>query len=286
LSPSTLERLEEENPMGLEGKDKLQKNKLNDRKGKGTPTYIAAVFSFIIVGVIFAFQSLYPHFIGPFTNVITPMAASGAFFSALRCLKRYSYSPRGAFDRIWIYFAVGMGSWGVAQVFWSASYFRGVTVPYPSVLSFDFFYIFGYMPMLAALVTYYRTFRAGMTSRKLILSGSGILVSGLFIIPILLSTEFSKIEPVATVVTNLISCSLELLPLSLAILCLVLFSGGSLGRWWMFFVAGVILHVAEDLVFFYQSSVGTYYNGSFSDYLLIASYIMFGLAFYAHRKRL
>jgi hypothetical protein len=139
---------------------------------------------------------------------------------------------------------------------------------------------------LAALVSYYWMFRAGMTNRNRIYSLIGVAAAVGVIIPVFVSTLLSRDESWKDIIPNLALIPLEILPLCIAIFSFFLFSKGTLGRWWAVIAAGLILHVSEDLVFFYQSSQGIYYNGSLSDFLLIVAYLAFGASFYVHRQHL
>lgn len=235
--------------------------------------------------IVFSFQKFYPGYIGSFSNIITPIIAGAAFLSALSCLRKYGRNPRKKFDRVWIYFSAAMASWMIAEITWGIYYFfLNVPVPYPSVA--DFFYLGAYLPMGAALGTYYVTFRAGMTVQKKILSSVIVALAALLVIVPVLLTEFAMSRPGTTTLLDVLYPICDLILIALATFSFVLFFGGTLGQWWTALGVGIILDVLGDETFLYQAATNTYYNGSFSDVFYILAYLMFGLAFYIHRREL
>lgn len=265
----------------------LKKEKVPSKKdsARARSVYLAWTASILSVTLIFAFQSHYSTLIGPFSNIITPIVAGTALFSSYRCLPRYGFNLRGKFDRVWIYFTLGMASWTIAEVTWGIYYFiLKIPVPYPSVA--DFFYIGAYFPLSLALLTYFHTFRAGMTKQMTLVSVGAIAVCCALVLGFVVPVEFAKTQPLLTALTNSIYPILDLLLISLTILSVVLFVRGTLGRWWAVLATGIVLDIIGDEVFLYLSARGMYYNGSFDDLFYIAAYFMFALAFYVHRTKL
>jgi len=74
--------------------------------------------------------------------------------------------------------------------------------------------------------------------------------------------------------------------LSLVILSLAIFAGGSMGKWWIILAAAIILDIVGDELFLYQVAAGTYYNGGIDDLLYVWAYLLVGLSFALHRREL
>jgi hypothetical protein len=246
---------------------------------RGFRIWLASV---VILTAVFALQSLYPDLIGPLSNVFPTVCASGAFASALLCLRRYGFGTR-SFEAIWFCFALGTGLWVLAEATWATYYFLlNIQVPYPSLA--DIFYVGGYLPTIAGLGTYLATFRVGMTRQRL---GLATVVIGLattmamgFVLPI----EFAQNLSPVNLMTDMIYPVLDLVLFSLAVLSLAIFYGGTIARWWILFGLGATLYAVADEFFLYQVAAGSYYNGGLDDFIFLIGYLVLALAFYAHRK--
>jgi diguanylate cyclase len=237
---------------------------------------------FVSLTAVFALQSFYPNLIGPLSNVFPTACASGAFASALLCLRRYRFGLR-SFQAIWFFFALGTGLWVLAEATWAIYYFvLNILVPYPSLA--DIFYIGGYLPIIAALGVYLGTFRVAMSRRRLglaiVIIGIAVTLAMAFVLPI----EFAKNLSLVNLMTDMIYPVLDLVLLSLAVLSLAIFYGGTIAKWWMLFGVGATLYVVGDEFFLYQVAGGTYYNGGLDDLIFLLGYLVFALAFYTHRK--
>jgi hypothetical protein len=238
--------------------------------------------STVALTMVFSLQSFYPELIGPLSNVFPTVCASGAFASAFLCLRRYGFGLR-SFEAVWFCFALGTGLWALAEASWAIYYFvLNIQVPYPSLA--DVFYIGGYLPIIVGLGAYLGTFRVAMSKQRL---GLAIVVIGIattlamaFVLPIENAQNLSLVN----LTTDLVYPVLDLVLLSLAILSLAIFYGGTIARWWMLFSLGATLYVVADEFFLYQVAEGTYYNGGLDDLIFLLGYLMLALAFYMHRK--
>lgn len=239
----------------------------------------------VAVSFVFAFQPYYPDLIGPLSNVLPTVCVAIAFLSAVSCMKRYGFDVRRRFQAVWFCFTLGTGLWVLAEFTWALYYFvLNVEVPYPSFA--DVFYLGGYVPIIAGLTLYLGDFSAGMSRRRLALAvvaiGVGVTLAMGFILPLEFSSELSA----ENLATNLLYPILDLVLVSLTILSLSIFIGGSLAKWWILFAAGSTLYVVGDEYFLYQIAQGSYYNGSVDDLVFLLGYLFLALAFYAHRKEL
>jgi len=264
-----------ESPIGLKVERRLQS--LSSLRG-----FRAWLASVVFLTAGFAFQSFYPYLIGPLSNVFPTVCASGAFASALLCLRRYGYGLR-SFQAVWFCFALGTGLWVLAEATWAIYYFvLNIQVPYPSLA--DIFYVGGYLPIIVGLGAYLGTFRVAMSRRRL---GLAIVVIGIattLAMGLVLPVEFAKNLSLVNLVTDMVYPVLDLVLLSLAVLSLAIFVGGTIARWWILFGLGATLYVVGDEFFLYQVAGGIYYNGGLDDLIFLVGYLVLALAFYTHRK--
>jgi hypothetical protein len=249
-------------------------------------TGVFRLWLLLTIGVssVFAFQSFYPAAIGPLSNIFPSVCAGILFISALLCLRRYGFRLRQRFQVIWFCFALGGGLWFLAELAWATYYFvLGIAVPYPSLA--DVFYLGGYAPMMFGLVLYLKVFSRGMSKRRLGIALASVGASVAIVLVVVLPIEFVTSQPLLITVTNLIYPILDLLLETITILCLAIFFGGAIAKWWYLFGGAVGLYIVGDEYFLYQIATGSYYNGSFDDLLFILGYLVFVLAFYEHRRQ-
>jgi hypothetical protein len=234
------------------------------------------------LSLIFGMQSFYPDLIGPLSNVFPTVCAAGVFGSATLCLRRYGFGLK-KFEAVWFCFVLGTGLWVLAEATWSVYYFvLNVEVPYPSVA--DFFYVGGYLPIILGLGAYLSSFRIGMSRRRLAFAAGTIALAVSlamsFVLPIQLAQDLSPVN----LLTDLLYPVLDLVLLSLAVLSLAIFYGGTIAKWWMLFSLGAALYVIADEYFLYQVAQGTYYNGGLDDFIFLIGYLFLALGFYIHTK--
>ncbi len=235
--------------------------------------------------LLFGFQGYYPALIGPLSNVLPAATAGSAFLSSLLCFKKYGFSIRKQFEAVWFFFSLGTGLWVLAEVSWAYYYFAlQIAIPYPSIA--DIFYVSGYLPILVALSLYLKTFSGGMSRGRMAASILSIVCAASAAMYFVLPIEFAKAEPAVTLFTDLLYPVLDLVLLSLAILCLAIFVGGSIAKWWAIFGGAIALYVVGDEYFLYKVATGTYYNGGFDDAIFLVAYMTLALAFYVHRREL
>jgi hypothetical protein len=247
------------------------------------PAYTVSLVIGIAIALAYAFQSLYPEQIGSLSNIITPVSASGAFVSSSLCSRKYGYKLLSHyFDRIWFLFTIGLMLSALGEFTWAAYYFSNVPVPYPSIA--DVFYLGSYVPLILAAAMYFKAFSSVLTKKRLAISLAVIFTCGIIVFELVLPTEFAGNPSFLTVIDDQIYLIMDMALLSLTILSLAIFSGGTMARWWTILAAGFALDIIGDEVFFYQNAQGTYYNGSLSDLLYVMAYLLLSLAFYIHRK--
>lgn len=249
------------------------------------PGFRAWLVSIVGVSLVFAFQGFYPDYIGPLSNFFPTICAFAAFVSSFACLRRYGFTLRLNFEAVWFFFTLGTGLWVFAESFWAFYYFiLNVAVPYPSLA--DIFYVGGYLPVMTGLLGYLNTFRVALSKRRLGFAvgviAVAVVLALIFILPVELAQNLAPVQ----FLTDMVYPVLDLALLSLAVLSLSIFFGGSIAKWWIIFGVGAGLYVIADEFFLYQIANGTYYNGSVDDLIFLLGYLTFALAFYAHRKEL
>jgi hypothetical protein len=234
---------------------------------------------------VFIFQKFYFSEIGQITNIVEPGSIWIAFVVSFICARRYGFKLRERwFDRIWFLIMLGMASWVVANTAWSTDYFLGLAVPYPGLS--DYFYLGADVPLAAALIMYLRPFIPVLTVRRVGFCAFIIAVSAGVIIGFVMRSEFAMTQPLTSTITDLAYPISDIVLLSLTILNLAIFIGGTISKWWILFGAGIVFYIIADELFLYQESKGAYYNGSSSDMMYVLSYLVFALAFYVHTREL
>ncbi|MFI5421182.1 MAG: hypothetical protein ACHQ1H_09480 [Nitrososphaerales archaeon] len=238
-----------------------------------------------VISVVYGFQQFYPGFIGPLSNVIPSLLATGAFLAALMNARKYGFRLREReFDRIWFCFAVGAACWIFAEASWAVYYFSGIDVPYPGIP--DVFYIAAYVPLSLAVFFYFRSFAGALTKSRRLFSIPAILASIILVVAVVLPEEQSDPRPLLTALTDWAYPAADLILLSLIILSLAIFAGGTISKWWYWLAGGIIVDIIGDELFLYQVAQGTYYNGGIDDLLYVWAYLIIGLAFYLHMREL
>ena len=237
----------------------------------------------VAVSLVFGLQSYYPSLIGPISNVLPPAGAAGAFTAALLCWRRYGLGLRQGFEAVWFCFTLGTGLWFLADLTWAIYYFvLNVPVPYPSAA--DFFYLGGYLPMIAGLLFYLSTFRRALSGKRLLAAFAAVAAAVVLAMGVVLPMELSQSLSAAQLIADLEYPILDLVLVSLTILLLTIFTGGSISKWWHLFGIASTLYVIGDEYFLYLVASGTYYNGSLDDLLFVLGYFTFALAFLTHRR--
>lgn len=243
----------------------------------------AWLVSVVAVSLVFALQPLYPGLIGPLSNILPAACAATAFVSSLFCSRRYGFGLRRGFEAIWSLFTLGTGLWVLAEASWAFYYFvLKIVVPYPSLA--DILYVGGYLPMIAGLIGYLDMFRVGLSRRRLGVALVVIVIAFALALTFVLPIEFRQNLSTLNVFTNMLYPVLDLILVSLTLLSLAVFFGGTIAKWWMIFGVGTSLYVIGDEFFLYQVAQHTYYNGNVDDLIFLLGYLTFALAFYAHRK--
>ncbi|MDA4130484.1 MAG: hypothetical protein OK457_06910 [Thaumarchaeota archaeon] len=280
----------ETDPTQKQLKEKEKHDRSTTRRMKRSQTsdyigYIVWLVAAISATSVFSFQNFYFSKIGQITNIVEPASICGAFVVSFLCARRYGFKLRErVFDRIWFFIMLGMALWAAANIVWSSNYFLGIAVPYPGLS--DYFYLGADIPLAAALVMYFRPFSTALTLRRLGICAIVTAVSAGIIIGFVMRSEFAITQPLTATITDLAYPISDIVLLSLTILNLAIFIGGTIGKWWILNGAGIVLYIVADELFLYQNSQGTYYNGSSSDMVYVLSYLVFALAYYVHRREL
>jgi hypothetical protein len=203
----------------------------------------------------------------------------------------FSTSDKDISKKIWGRVALGMLSWTVAEGIWG--YYEvilGQEVPYPSVA--DLFWVFGYIPLYAAMLLQYRLFQSTPTRQaKLIIAllvAVFSLLGGVLVLrPIIEGFDREKI------LESLVNIAYPVFDLILLILTLVIIFSLEQGRFsftWRLLGLGLIFMSLADLMFAYSTWNGIYSveggpNGITltTDALYYVSYLTLGLGAYTYQ---
>ncbi|MEM3627100.1 MAG: hypothetical protein QXZ25_03640 [Candidatus Bathyarchaeia archaeon] len=246
--------------------------------------YIIGLVISAILTAIYAFQGFYPEFIAAFSNAIFPFLAGAASLLAYFAMRRYGHEKK-TFSSVWLCFTLGMLLWFLGETGWAMyTFFLGTEIPYPSLA--DIFWLGGYIPFLIALYFYVKIFASALSKRTVqIVMMATIILSVLLAFALIIPIVGAE-EDFVALIMDLAYPLLDLALFSTALLGLLIFRKGALGKSWLLINAGILANVGADIIFSYTTANGTYYNGHPSELLFIWGYILFALAFYIHMKEL
>lgn len=248
-------------------------------------TYAITLIAAISLSLIYALQSFYSNLIGDLSNIIMPGTAFGTFAFSFYCTKRYGFKLLSRrFDLIFFCFSLGMLFNALGETAWAVYYFTGTSVPYPSVA--DVFYMSAYPAWTLALVIYLKQFSSALKGRRRLIATGGIIGGVSLLYSIILPQELGGNPSFLKFLDDVLYLMCDTALLSITILCLAVFIGGTVAKWWIALGGAYALFVAGDVIFFFQNAQGTYYNGSISDLVYVLAYVVFCAAFYIHAREL
>ena len=198
-------------------------------------------------------------------------------------MERYWRRAKGPFSAVWLYFTLGLFLWFVGEAVWAGyTLILGVELPYPSIA--DVFWIGGYIPLFIGLYSYVKLFGHALTKKTVAISmimtvALTVLVSVVLFIPVL-----GAEEDLTAVVMDVAYPILDLTLFSTALLGLIIFWRGKLGKSWLLINAAIAMNVCADILFSYTTAQDIYYCGHMLDVLFDLAYLFFLMAFYVHTK--
>lgn len=251
--------------------------------------YWAGLIVGFFLGLLFLFQAYYADSMTLITNVLAPLMAGFAVVSAFFALKRYWDNLWSRLSRIWLCFTLGMLLWFLGETTWAIyALIFNVEIPYPSIA--DAFWLIGYIPLLIAVDSYIRLFRAALSKKLYFICAAVVSAVSIAFFAILTPPIIAAEENVLTLSISLAYPVLDLILLAEAILGLLIFTvtrlKGRIGGAWLFINAGIVMNVIGDILFGYATSQETYFPGHPADLFFYWGYILFALAFYTHTKEL
>ena len=253
--------------------------------GSLRPAYIATLAASSLVGVLFLFQGYYSPYIGPGSDLLTPLTAGVATLSAFGTLRRYGMTSRDRFSLAWLGYAAGITLWFLGEVTWGIyADLLNVSLPYPSVA--DVFYLGGYIPLILGVYLYVKLFSATITRRRMAAVAAFVVALGLAITFLFIGPAVVEVADPLTRFFDFAYPLLDLVMLSLALLGFMALIGGTIAKSWALLLGAIALNIVADVLFTYLTAVNAYYSGSFDDLLFIWGYFVFALAFYVHKKEL
>lgn len=223
------------------------------------------------------------------SNVLAPLMAGLAVFSAVFAMRRYWESWRSRLSKIWICFTFGMIFWFLGETVWAIYVLiLNVEIPYPSIA--DVFWLMGYIPLFIAIDLYVRLFRHALSKKMYAISATVVSIVSIALFAILTPPIIAAEEDVLTLSISLAYPILDLILFSEAILGVLIFTvtrlKSKIGVAWLFINAGIFMNVVGDILFSYATSQNTYFSGHPLDLFFYWGYILFALAFYTHVKEL
>lgn len=238
----------------------------------------------VALTLLYAFQVFYLGLIGPLSNALFPVLAFGAAISSAFAAHKYGPKPSKLYT-IWMCFTVGMMFWFLGELSWAIYTFAlSVEIPYPSIA--DIFWLIGYVPFFMALYIYGRLFASVLSKRTIAFIATTVIISGVVVSIALIVPVLGVEKDLATLTIDLAYPLLDITLLSTALVGLIIFQKGSLGKSWLLIFLGILFNVAGDMIFSYTTAQGTYYNGHPSELFFIYGYLLLMLSSYIHTKEL
>jgi hypothetical protein len=203
----------------------------------------------------------------------------------------FSTDDRDLSRKIWGRVAIGMLAWTIAEAIWG--FYEVVLqeeVPYPSVA--DLFWVFGYIPIYAAMLMQYRVFQTSPTRRQKFLIALLVVAFSLLGGVLILRPIVEGFDP-QKVLESLVNVAYPVLDLSLLILTFVIIFSLEQGRFsfmWRLIGIGLIFMSLADLMFAYATwyEIYTVEGGPntitlVTDTLYYVSYLTLGLGAYTYQ---
>jgi len=249
--------------------------------------YLASLVLSVGLALIYFFQDRYPDFMYSFSNAFYPFIAGAVVTVSGFALKRYWRSPTDKFSRIWIGFTLGMVFWFLGELTWAIySLLLNVEIPYPSIA--DAVWLIGYVPLFVALYSYIRIFRPAVSRTMFASATVAVCAASLAFLLFLVPPIFANASEnnTVTLTVDMTYPALDIVLFSLSTLGLLVFAKGKIATAWLFINGAILMNVVGDVLFSYTTLEGTYYNGHWSELFFAWGYILFALAFHAHKKEL
>jgi len=249
--------------------------------------YLMSLVLSVSLALIYLFQERYTDFMRLFSNAFPPFVAGVAAVMSGSALIKYWGNPGDKFSRIWIGFHLGMACWFLGEVGWAVyTLLLNVEIPYPSIA--DVAWLIGYAPLMAAVHWYIRAFRFAISKAMYALAAVAVSIGSFALFTFLLSPILAAAteEEIITVVVDIAYPALDLALFSLSILGLLIFAKGRIALAWLLINGAILMNVIADMLFSYTTLQGTYYTGHYLELFFAWGYILFALAFYAHKKEL
>jgi two-component system cell cycle response regulator len=215
---------------------------------------------------------LFPHALATLFDHYLSTVVLGA--GALSCLLRALVVPEGRAP--WVVAGLGLASWTVGDLYWTFVVESDPNAPFPSVA--DAFYLVQYPAFYVSLLLLVRS-RSRPLAGGLWLDGAigalavGSVVAALAVDSIIAATSGSG----PAIATGLAYPIFDTILVTLVIAVFGI-SGWRPGRAWMLLGTGFALSGLADVVYFFQSTTGTYHEGTLLDILWPTASLLVGLA--------
>ena len=221
---------------------------LHDRRFRIAALSMTALIIAIIAAEILMANTP-PPLVSDISAVVCVAIAAYLYAWAWRRMSRQEVSRK-----VWGLVTLGVLFWALAELTWAFyELVLKIEIPYPSVA--DLFWLAGYVPVYAALLIRYRSFKSSASARQKWLIALFIvlytaLLSFYVVLPILAAFDTSRL---AEGLTNI---AYPLVDWGLCILTLVIIFSLESGRFsavWRLFGGGTLLMATADLIYFYAT---------------------------------
>lgn len=237
------------------------------------------IISLSSIAFVIVFANLFGQNPATLTSNWTNLFVTGAAV-ILSILAIRKHGITGSHGKAWLFFAICIGLWFIAERIWMVYEIGYNTKPWPSEA--DFFWLAGYPFYYAFSIFYIRPFRGSITKRILIFA---ILIPVVVLIPILYLTiendsQLSNYEK-ALDASYPVADAISLVP---AVMGISLFFKGDVNFSWAMLLFGTLSFTASDFGYLYLTLGNMYYSGHPIDVPYIWGYILFSFAVYGNLK--
>ena len=235
------------------------------------------VISLLVTGFVLLLANIFGENIATLTSDWLNFLVTGVVV-ALSVIAVIKIGIKGNHGKAWLFFAVCMGFWFIAERIWMVNELVYKIKPWPSEA--DFFWLAGYPLYYIFSILYIRPFKNSITKKILIPS---MLVPIVILIPALYLTiendsvlnTYEKILDASYPISDAIS----LVP---AVIGICLFFKGDVNFSWSMLLFGVLSFVVSDFGYLYLTLGNLYYTGNPIDIPYIWAYVLFSFGVYSN----
>jgi hypothetical protein len=173
--------------------------------------------------------------------------------------------------------------WVTAELIETA-YFFVLNVPAPVLTAADVFYFGGYLSFFAGLMLYFQSFGDAVDKKRVAKVMVPVALLTILVLVRIIPAEASTSLSLIAALDDMSYLLLDLVLVSLAVLPLAIFAGGTIAKWLVVLCGGAVVYALADVRLLFLGAKGNVQDGGVAGLLFLLAYLMFALAFYLHRR--